>query len=484
MARDTLRALKPMEKDFPEEILYSSIAELGALLRARKVSSVELTEAYLARLEKYGAKFGAVVTITRELALREAKQADAELKAGKIRGPLHGIPYGVKDLLATKGIPTTWGAKPYKDQVFDYDATVVEKLRAAGAVLVAKLAMVELAGGFGYNTADASFTGPGRTPWNPEFWSGGSSSGPGASVAAALVPFAIGSETSGSIITPAAYCGVSGLRPTYGRVSRHGAMALSWTLDKLGPMCRTANDCALVLAAIAGRDKLDPTTSTRQFIYPEIEKGKRARRFRIGIIKDSAKSVQPEVKKNFEAAIEVLKGFAEIVPDVQFPDMPFGASVGLIVSGEAASAFRDLIESGKSSELQDPDDRWGGYSNAMTLAGDYLHAMRLRTPMKRAMEELYSKYDALIAPSRGTVSYPVNKRFELAYPGVGGGPPVIPAGNIVGQPAISVPNGFGENNLPTGIQFTGRVWSEARLCAIAAAYQKATDWHKKQPKID
>src|SRR5205823_6970158 len=190
----------------------------------------------------------------------QARAADREIKAGRYRGPLHGVPYGAKDLLATRGIPTTWGAEPYKDQVFDYDATIVRKLREAGAILVAKLAMVELAGAFGYNNADASFSGPCRNPWNTDYWAGGSSSGPGSAVAAALVPFAIGSETSGSIITPCAYCGVSGLRPTYGRVSRHGAMALSWTLDKLGPMCRTAEDCALVLSAIAGRDPLDAST--------------------------------------------------------------------------------------------------------------------------------------------------------------------------------------------------------------------------------
>src|SRR5262245_32172300 len=235
----------------PDDVLFASIRELGTRIRKGKLSPVALAEAYLDRLDKIGPKLGAVVTVTRELALKEARAAEDELRKGKDRGPLHGIPYGVKDLVATRGIATTWGAEPYRKQVFDYDGTVVRKLRAAGAVLVAKLAMVELAGGFGYNIADASFTGPGRTPWNTSYWSGGSSTGPGAATAAGLVAFSIGSETSGSIITPAAFCGVSGLRPTYGRVSRHGAMALSWTLDKLGPMCRSADDCGLVLAAIA-----------------------------------------------------------------------------------------------------------------------------------------------------------------------------------------------------------------------------------------
>src|SRR2546430_1130695 len=217
------------------------------------------------------------------------------------RGPLHGIPYGVKDLLATKGVPTTWGAEPYRNQVFDRDATVVRKLREAGAVLCAKLAMVELAGGMGYNHADASFTGPGLTPWNTSYWSGGSSSGPGASVAAGLVPFAIGSETSGSIVTPSAYSGVTGLRPTYGLVSRHGAMALCWTLDKLGPMGRTADDCALVLAAIAGPDPDDPTTSGRSFAWTAALKPTKP--LRVAVPKGCTEKVQPAVRENFDAAL-------------------------------------------------------------------------------------------------------------------------------------------------------------------------------------
>jgi Asp-tRNA(Asn)/Glu-tRNA(Gln) amidotransferase A subunit family amidase len=393
---------------------------------------------------------------------------------------LHGIPYGVKDLLATRGVPTTWGAEPYRKQIMNYDGTVVRKLRAAGAILLAKLAMVELAGGFGYNHADASFSGPGRTPWNTNFWSGGSSTGPGAATAAGLVAFSIGSETSGSIITPAAFCGVSGLRPTYGRVSRHGAMALSWTLDKLGPMCRSADDCGLVLAAIAGQDPLDASTVNHRFIYPEAGLKKK---YRIGIIRGATRNVQPAVRQNFEQSLKVLGKFCQITEDVAFPDRPFGPVVSTLINAEAASAFRDLLDSGRASQLRAANDRWGGYAGATILAVDYLQAMRIRTEMKKALDELYAKYDALIAPSRSTVAYPIDVEFEKAYPGKGGGPPVIPAGNIAGQPAISVPNGFGPNNLPTGIQFTGKVWSEARLLAIAHAFQQATDWHTRRPKI-
>jgi aspartyl-tRNA(Asn)/glutamyl-tRNA(Gln) amidotransferase subunit A len=474
-----------MPTDITEDTLYSSVRELGDQIRAKRLSPVALTEAYLERIDKLGDKLGAVVTVTRELALKEAKAAEREIQAGHSRGPLHGIPYGAKDLLATKGIPTTWGAEPYRRQVFDHDATVITKLREAGAILVAKLAMVELAGAFGYNSADASFTGPGRTPWNTDYWSGGSSSGPGAAVAAGLVGFAVGTETSGSIITPAAFSGVSGLRPTYGRVSRHGAMALSWTLDKLGPMCRSADDCGLVLAALAGPDPHDPTAVAEPFRYPDREgpAPDKDRKFRVGVIKGATSRVQPEVKKNFEGSLEVLGRFAEVVEDVEFPSLPFGEVVDTIIRAESASAFRDLLENGQVQKLRSPADRWGGYPAAMVLAVDYLQAMRVRGVMKRTLDDLYAKYDALVAPSRSTVSYPVDVDFSKAYPGAFGGPPVIPAGNAVGQPALSVPNGFGLKGLPTGIQFTGRVWGEVRLLQIAHAYQQATDWHKKRPPV-
>jgi aspartyl-tRNA(Asn)/glutamyl-tRNA(Gln) amidotransferase subunit A len=484
-----------MPKEITDDVLYSSVRELAGLIRTRQISPVGLAEAYLDRLERLGPKLGAVVTVTREQAVKEARQAEAEIRAGGYRGPLHGIPYGAKDLLATAGIPTTWGAEPLKKQVFNYDATVVKRLRAAGAVLVAKLAMVELAGGFGYNNADASFTGPGRTPWNINYWSGGSSSGPGAATAAGLVAFAIGSETSGSIITPSAYCGLSGLRPTYGRVSRFGAMALSWTLDKLGPMCRTADDCGLVLAAIAGYDRLDPTSARRTFTYTDLAARGRGKRFRIGVIKHSTAVVQPEVKANFEASLKVLGEFCDIDEAVAFPDLPYGPVVSLIVNAEGASAFRDLISTGAATRLRAVNDRWGGYAGSMVLAVDYLNAMRVRGRVKRELDALYAKYDALVAPSRGSVAYPLGVDFDKAYPELSARPAapssappvsvpaVIPAGNIAGQPAISVPNGFGANHLPTGIQFTGRAWSEAKLLAIAYAYQQATDWHKQRPPM-
>lgn len=468
-----------------EDIFFSTISELAAQIRARKLSPVELTQGYLERLEKFGQGLGAVVTIMREPAMREARQAESEIRRGHYRGMLHGIPYGAKDLLATREANTTWGATPYKDQRFDYDATVVNKLREAGAILIAKLAMVELAGGMGYNEADASLTGAGRTPWNTDYWSGGSSSGPGAATAAGLVAFAIGSETSGSILTPSAFCGVSGLRPTYGRVSRHGAMALCWTLDKLGPMCRSANDCGIVLAAIAGHDPLDPTSQSHTFTYPSTANRPPQKTLKIAVLKDSFEKAQKEVRENFLASLDTLKKMDARIKwemDVKLPDFPYGAVIGTIVNAEGASAFRDLIESGRVRELASPTGRTGGYSASLVTAVDYLHAMRLRAPMRRAWAEFFQKHDLLVAPSRATVSYPINKTFDQAYPGISATSP-IGAANAVGVPAISVPNGFGEAGLPTGIQFVGPAWSELSLVELAAKYQQATDWHKRRPKL-
>lgn len=463
-----------------EHVFFRPLREIARDVRARKLSPVALTELALTRLDTVGRRLNAVVTLMRDSALDEARRAESEIRAGRWRGELHGIPYGVKDLLATEGVPTTWGAQPYREQVFDHDATVVTKLRAAGAVLVAKLAMVELAGGMGYNHADASFTGPGLTPWNTRFWSGGSSSGPGAAVASGCLPYAIGSETSGSILTPAAFCGVSGLRPTYGLVSRHGAMALSWTLDKLGPMARTADDAAIVLAAMAGADPLDESSVARGFAWsgPEMPR----RKWRVAVPKGCTEKVQPAVRENFDAALGSLGGAIEVTRDVEWPDFPWGPAVSAIVSAEGATAFLDLLESGRVSELRCPADRTGGYSALALPAVDYIQAMRLRRPMRAALRALFERFDAIATPTRATVSYPADVEFQTVYPGVSGGPPVIPAGNLAGLPAVCVPNGFGENALPTSIAFLGPAFSEKRLATIAAQYQSGTSWHTRRPE--
>jgi aspartyl-tRNA(Asn)/glutamyl-tRNA(Gln) amidotransferase subunit A len=338
--------------------------------------------------------------------------------------------------------------------------------------------MVELAGGMGYNEANASFIGPGLCPWNTKFWSGGSSSGPGAAVSAGLVPFAIGSETSGSILTPSSYCGVTGLRPTYGLVSRHGAMALCWTLDKLGPMGRTADDCALVLAAMAGPDPKDESAVARGFAYKATTRP--AKKLRLAVPKGCTEKVQPAVRENFEKALAVLGSDVTVTRDVEWPDMPWGA-VGTIVAAEGATAFRELIDSGRVQELASPEGRTGGYVGLMTSAVDYIQAMRLRRPMKRAVAKIFESYDAVISPGRGTVAYPADRKFREAYPGISSGPPLIPAGNLCGLPALAVPDGFGENGLPTAFAVMGPAFSERTLVQIGALFQSRTDWHTKQP---
>jgi aspartyl-tRNA(Asn)/glutamyl-tRNA(Gln) amidotransferase subunit A len=456
------------------EFAFASIRTLAAKLRAREFSSVELTEFFLGRLEKIGPRFNAVVTVTRRLALEQAAAADQELAAGKDRGLLHGIPYGAKDLLAVRGFPTTWGAAPYRERVIDVDASVVVKLRDAGAVLAAKLAMVEIAGGMGYKQANASFTGPGLTPWNGNSWSGGSSSGSGSAVGAGLVPFAIGSETWGSIVTPAGYCGIAGLRPTYGRVSRHGAMALSWTMDKLGPMCRTADDCGIVLGAIAGPDVEDPSAVSRDYAYPPPEPIRSP--YKLAVLKEPQRRLQPE------ESLEVLRGFATI-DEIELPDLPYSTVASTIIASEMSAAFEGMLTTGEIWSLTAPEDRVGEHAPVFILAKDYINAFRIRRRIQIALDTLFENIDAIVTPTLATVAPPIDREFREYQKGFRGSN-IGGAGNAAGIPAITVPNGFGERGLPTAVQFVGRAFEENRLIAIAAAYQNATEWHRQAPPID
>jgi aspartyl-tRNA(Asn)/glutamyl-tRNA(Gln) amidotransferase subunit A len=453
---------------------YASIRELSDALRTGAVSPRHLVDDCLDRLETLGPTYNAVVTVTRPRAETQAQRVEQEIAAGCYRGPLHGVPYGAKDLLATTSdIPTTWGATPFRRQTFDYDAAVIVRLERDGAVLAAKLAMVELAGGMGYRQPNASFSGPCRNPWNPDTWSGGSSSGSGAAVSAGLIPFAIGSETWGSILRPANNCGVSGLRPTYGLVSRHGAMALSWTLDKLGPLCRTADDCGLVLEAIAGVDPRDPSTR-RAFTYDADLSGP----FRIAVLHDGVANLHPAVRRNFEATLCVL-GRCAVIEEIAFPDRPYEAMTRTILYAESASAFEAFIASGKASELTAPEDRYGPYARTVVLATDYLKALRLRGVVARDVEAILRPYDALVAPTSRTAATPIDQAFRGVTPTTRD---VVGAiGNGVGLPAISIPNGFTEVGLPTGVQLVGRAYGENRILAVARDYQSRTDWHLRRP---
>lgn len=464
--------------DTVTELHFQTIEELGRLLRAGETTPTELTKIYLERLDTIGRRLNAVVTITEERALREAAQAEAELQAGIDRGPLHGIPYGAKDLLAAAGYPTTWGSAPYRDQSFNYDAHVVARLRDAGAILVAKLAMIELAGGAGYEQPNASFTGPCKTPWNEEAWAGGSSSGSGAAVAAGAVPFAIGSETQGSIHSPANNCGLSGLRPTYGRVSRQGAMALSWTMDKLGPLARTAHDCGLVLNAIAGWDEADPSTLKESYRYPT--SGYPRQPYRIGVLESELDNVQPEVAKNFKQALDVLKEIGTL-ESIDLPDLPYGETSAIVIRSEMASAFEDLLRSGKVSELTAPEDRINPLAALAIPAVDYLRAMRVREQVCRELDALFAGYDVIVAPTMPTVATPIDSRFDAFF-----SPRrrrrLSAAVNLAGLPGIAMPNGFGERGLPTSICMTARAGDENMVLSIASAYQERTDWHTQTPE--
>ena len=460
-------------------LALASLRDLGRLLRTGETTPSALARYYLDRLDTVGRRFNAVITLTPERALREARLAEDELAAGHDRGPLHGIPYGLKDLVATAKIPTTWGAVPFRDQVFAADATIVTRLGAAGAVLVGKLAMVELAGGMGYDQPNASITGPGLSPWNAEAWSGGSSSGSGSAVGARAVPFAIGSETWGSITVPSSFCGVSGLRPTYGRVSRHGAMALCWTMDKLGPMCRSADDCGLVLDAIAGADPADPTALTRPYHYAPAT----ARRagFRLAVLPDATASCQPEVAANFVAALDALRGVASI-DEIALPDLPYEAVATTIVRAEASSAFEDFVLAGGAAGLTAPEDRVIPLAYSAISAREYLRALRVRGLIARAVDAALTGYDAVIAPTTRTVAGPIAQPFSKSLRRAGGDA-LGAAGNVAGLPAVSVPNGFGERGLPTAIQFVGRAFAENRVLAVAAAYQRLSDWHLRLPPL-
>ena len=457
--------------------LFESLRSIGKDIENKKISPVEITKYYLDRLHKLGPEYNSVVTITEQLALHQATLAEEEIMAGRYKGILHGVPFGAKDLLATKyGIPTTWGAEPFRNQIFDYNSTVIERLCDSGAILVAKLAMIELAGGMGYRQPNASLTGPCKSPWDKNTWAGGSSSGSGSAVGTGLVPFAIGSETWGSILSPANNCGVSGLRPTYGRVSRYGAMALSWSLDKIGPLCLSADDCGIVLEHISGPDAKDPSSSKNIYSYnpymPE-------RKFKIAILPDATLNVDTEVSDNFQHSLQELTRFCDI-EEIDLPKYPYEAITRTIMLAESATIFEEFTDTGKARLLTAPEDKYGPYARTSVLAKDYLKSIRLRDEIAQIIDPTLSKYDAICGPTRGNPASPIEDEFRGAIRG-NAKDTLGALGNAVGLPAISVPNGFTEANLPTGIQFVGRAYAENTILTLANHFQKKTEWHLRHP---
>lgn len=449
-----------------EDVAFWPVTRLSELIRTGQVTSVELTEMYLDRLRRFGPRLEAVITLTDELAMRQARRADAELATGQYRGPLHGIPWGAKDLLSTEGYRTTWGAKPYEEQMIPEDATVVRRLEEAGAVLVAKLTLGALAMG------DRWYGGRTRNPWDLEQGSSGSSAGSAAATVAGLVGFGIGTETLGSIISPCTRTGASGLRPTFGRVSRHGAMALSWTMDKIGPICRSAEDCALVFAAIHGADGKDPTARTVPFHYD----GRRPlSELRVGYLRAGfEREPEGEDEEDRERArqairldnqaLEVLRSLGVDPVPVALPeDLPVSA-LRIILNAEAAAAFDDLTRSGQD-ELLVSQEAWSWPNtfreSRMIPAVEYLQANRIRTMLMGEMEKTMAEIDVFITPS---------------YAGS-----VLLTTNLTGHPTMVVPNGFIDGH-PTSISFVGNLWRDDAAIRLAAAYQGATDFHDRVPE--
>jgi aspartyl-tRNA(Asn)/glutamyl-tRNA(Gln) amidotransferase subunit A len=459
-----------------DDVLFLPVRELAERLRTGALSPVELTEAYLDRSRSMGVRLNAYVTLTPELARAEAKQAATEIAAGRYRGLLHGIPYAAKDLLAVRGYPTTWGARPFADQKFDYDATVIRKLREAGAILIGKAAMIELAGGMNYRFASASLTGATRNPWNTECWTCGSSSGSGAIAAAALAAFAIGTETWGSILCPAAFCGASGLRPTYGRVSRHGAMALAFSMDKIGPLARTADDCGIVLSVIAGHDPADAASlADGAFAYDAAPSPP----LRIGWLTNAWKSLPAPIESAVSEARRVLGEAGAHIGPAELPEGPWEVAAGVVVSVEGASAFGDLIDSGRVAQLADPLGRINGYVNQQIPASDYLRAQRIRGVLQRRIDALFEKFDVLASASQPVTATPLGANLET---GLDYADPLGGIGNFCGLPAISVPCGF-SGGLPVGVQFVGRAYDDAKAIAAARLFQQQTDWHRRRPPL-
>ncbi len=433
------------------DIAYLSVVELAELIRSRQLTSTELTRLYLERLRRYDPRLRCVVNLTPERALQRAAEADRQIAAGRYKGPLHGIPYGVKDIIAVPEYPTTWGAAVYRDRVLDTTATVVERLDAAGAVLVAKLALGEL------GLSDAWYGGRTMNPWRPNLGAAGSSGGSAAAVAAGLVGFAIGAETMGSIVTPATRNGATGLRPTFGRVSRHGAMTLSWSLDKLGPMARAVEDCAVVLEAIAGPDGRDPTVAPVPYAW---DPDRALSGLRVGYFK-AAFDAPHSGKARDDAALESLRRLGVRPIPVDLPtDLPVNSL--LIIRVEAAAAL-DEVTRDRGLELLAVQDAtgWPNFirSSGFVPAVEYVQANRIRTMLMQRLESIFEAVDVFIAPSFG----------------------VMPITNLTGHPCVVVPNGLTRDGVPASISFIGRLYGEAELCTVARAWQDATGFHKARP---
>lgn len=448
----------PKEVKLPENkesLCYYSVADLSVLIKERKITSEELTKIYINRLKKFDPTLHCVITLLENSALEQARRADVEIAKGIYRGPLHGIPYGVKDLLALKGYPFTYGSKIYKNQIPEITSPVILKLDEAGAVLVAKFSLGELA------MDDVWFGGMTRNPWNTDKGSSGSSAGSASATSAGLVAFAIGSETWGSIVSPSTVCGVTGLRPTFGRVSRTGAMALSWTMDKIGPICRTAEDCALVFDVIRGKDGQDPTLVDLPFNY---KPKKDFRSLRIGYVEDYFKE-KYEFRANDSITLLALKDMGLNLIPIKLPEQMPAMAISIMLEAEAAAAFSDLTLTGTDTMMV--LQRKGSWPNIFRQARlipavEYIQASRIRTQLISAFMDIFKQVDIIVSPTWGG-----NQCLMT---------------NLTGHPALLIPNGFDKNGLPTSITFQADWYNEADLLLIGSAYQKKAGFYTKHPE--
>lgn len=449
----------PKEVKVPEnleELAFYPVHKLAVLLKSKKITSTQLTKIYLNRLKKFSDTLQCTVLLLEERALAQARKADEEIAKGKYRGPLHGIPYGVKDLLAVEGTKTTWGAEPYVDQEIKTTATIVKKLDEAGAVLLAKFTLGALAMG------DIWFGGVTKNPWNLKQGSSGSSAGSASATVAGLVAFSIGTETLGSIVSPSTRCGASGLRPTFGTVSRHGAMALSWSMDKIGPICRSAFDAALVYEVIRGADELDKSTRPAVFNYAAKTDLKK---LKVGYVKSLFDATYPN-KENDQKVLAVIKSLGVELVEVELPSsIPVGA-VRLMLTAEAAAAFDELTRSNKDSLLSN-QLRWAWPNTFRTArfipAVEYINASRMRQQLIEEYHKVTKDFDVIISPSFGGTQ--------------------LLTTNLTGHPCVVVPNGFNNSGSPTSISFLGKLYGEAAPLLLARAYQEATEWEDKQPPL-
>lgn len=459
-----------------EDALFSGLVALGAALREGAVSPVDLVEASLARAEPD--RLGAFVTVTADRAREQARAAAVDIGQRRWRGPLHGIPFGLVDALDTRGIPTTFGAAPLRDRVPARDATIAARLAEAGAILVGKLSTIELGGALGVTTPSAALTGPCRTPWDPERWAG-ASSGPAAAVAAGIVPFAIGADTVGSIGCAAAFCGATGLRPSYGVLSRHGLMPVAYTLDAAGPLARSAEDCAAVLAVLAGADPKDPSSLAAPAgldrVRPEIPRG-----LRVAILpfpEDPA--ARPAARDALAAAAEVLRGAGALVEEATLPALPYEDVARVLLEAEAANAFEELVRSGRTRALADPVHRTRAPADYMPSAtsADYVRAMRLRAEVQRALARFFERHDLVLAANRPAA--PPRLDAPLASPLVAPAPLDAPA-SLAGLPTVALPAGVAAGH-PVSVQLAAPPLEEARLLSAAMLFQSRTSHHLARP---